>query len=55
MFGIASIVAFAIAFALYAVHSANPAPWDPRGFALLGLTLLAVHVTARSGPPWHRP
>lgn len=55
MFGIASIVAFAIAFVLYAVHSASHTPWDSHGFALLGLTLLAVHATIRSGPPWHRP
>lgn len=54
MFGIASIVSLAISFFLYALHSANPAPWDPQGFMLAGLTLLAVHLVARSGP-WHRP
>lgn len=54
MFGIASIVSFCIAFFLYAVHSANPAPWDPQGFMLAGQALLATHVVLRHGP-WHRP
>ena len=51
MAAIASAIALIISVALYAVRSANPAPWDSQGFMLAGLALLAIHVAVRS---WRR-
>lgn len=50
MFGIAAVVAFAIAliFDLTSYHSGH---WTPTTFAHLGLLLLAVHVIR---PVWPR-
>jgi hypothetical protein len=53
MFGLLSALAFVISFVLYAA-SVGKAPWDYVGVAIIGLALLAVHVTWDIYP-WRRP